>query len=757
MDTPRTSLRAAALLIGVLALSLLSCGREITAPVSSPVNLFRRLAPFAFDAQYETAIKGPELRAALSQVAFERVRVTLRREDGSIALDTVVEFPAGAESLTLALSVPLAASAPASGVPLNLNLGYVNAAGDTVFKGGPIPMTVVPSTRNGEPPPPVQVPVQYTGTGANATRVAISPKSANGVGGQSTTFTAQALGATGTAIAGTPIVFTSSNPAVVRIADPSSGAASFVGRGTARVIAQLLTGPADTATVAVTLPAARLELASGGGQEAAAGTALPAAVRARVVASDGVGVGGVAVTFAVRDGGTVSPAAAVSAADGSVSASWTLGLPSGTQRMTVTSAGLAGSPLTVPATALIIPATQLAVTAMPSAGVAGAALSTVTVAALDANGNLVPTFNGDVRVALASNPGNATISGITTVEAVRGVATFTGLSLNRPGSGYTFTFSSGALREATSGGFSIAAGPAATLVMDALPASVTAGTALAATQVQALDALGNVATGFTGSVTVALAGGPAGAALAGATTQNATAGVATFSGLTITKVGTGYALTATAGTLPPITSGTFAVTPGAPKTLEIVSGADQSAVVGTRLAAISVRLLDTWGNAIPGKSVALAVTRGGGTVAPALATTDASGLANVTWTLGGPAGTQTLTATVSGVPALTINATGLTGPAVRLAADSGAAQSGIVGSQFAQDLVVLVTDSYGNPVKDKTVTWRLAVGSGTLGATTSVTDDNGRARTSFTLPTSPGLSIVQATVTGLVAANFTAT
>jgi hypothetical protein len=757
MLTKRSPGRTAVLLIGVLALSLLSCGREITAPASSPVNLFRRLATFAFDAQYETAIKGPELRAALSQVAFERVRVTLRREDGSIALDTVVDFPAGAESLTVALSVPLAASAPASGVPLNLNLGYVNAAGDTVFKGGPIPMTVVPATRNGAPPPPVQVPVQYTGTGANATRVAITPKTVNGVGGQSTTFTAQALGATGAPIAGTPIVFTSTNPAVIRFADPGSGVASFVGRGTARVIAQLLTGPADTATVAVTLPAARIELAAGGGQEAAAGTTLPAAVRARVVASDGVGVGGISVAFAVSDGGTVTPATAVSSADGSVSATWTLGLPSGAQKMTITSTGLANSPLTVPANALIIPATQLAVTGMPSAGVAGAPLGAMTVAALDANGNVVPTFNGDVRVAIGTNPGNATITGNVTAEAVRGVATFTGLSVNRPGAGYTFTFSSGSLREATSGGVSIAAGPAATLVMDALPATVTAGNSLPTTQVRALDALGNVATGFTGAVTVTLAGGSSGAAMSGTATQNATAGVASFTGLTITKAGSGYTLGVSAGALPAITSSSFAVVPGAPKTLEVVSGADQSAVVGTRLGAITVRLLDAWGNAIQGKSVALAVTRGGGSLAASSVTTDASGIAGITWTLGGPAGAQSMTATVSGVPTLTINATGLTGPAVRLAADSGAAQSAPVGSQFAQDLVVLVTDSYGNPVKDKAVTWRIAVGSGTLGATSGVTDSDGRARTSFTLPTTPGLSIVQATVTGLVAANFTAT
>src|SRR5207253_6904320 len=52
--------------------------------------------------------------------------------------------------------------------------------------------------------------------------------------------------------------------------------------------------------------------------------------------------------------------------------------------------------------------------------VAGGAISpAVQLSALDPAGNLVPTFTGSVTVALGNNPGGSTLSGTTTVAAVR--------------------------------------------------------------------------------------------------------------------------------------------------------------------------------------------------------------------------------------------------------------------------------------------------------------------------------------------------
>ena len=53
-------------------------------------------------------------------------------------------------------------------MPLALNLRYVNAAGDTVFRGGPVTVTAVPATPGAGPPAPapVTIPITYTGPGA---------------------------------------------------------------------------------------------------------------------------------------------------------------------------------------------------------------------------------------------------------------------------------------------------------------------------------------------------------------------------------------------------------------------------------------------------------------------------------------------------------------------------------------------------------------------------------------------------------------
>ena len=89
----------------------------------------------------------------------------------------MINFPAGADEITISLDVKLLPDAPTSGEPLSLNLAYINAAGDTVFKGGPVGVTATPAVAGQPPPPPVKVPVSYTGPGSNAVGVAISPRS----------------------------------------------------------------------------------------------------------------------------------------------------------------------------------------------------------------------------------------------------------------------------------------------------------------------------------------------------------------------------------------------------------------------------------------------------------------------------------------------------------------------------------------------------------------------------------------------------
>ena len=80
-----------------------------------------------------------------------------------------------------------------------------------------------------------------------------------------------------------------------------------------------------------------------------------------------------------------------------------------------------------------------------------------------------------------------------------------------------------------------------------------------AMQVQVRDANGNVVSTASDVVTLALGANPGGATLSGTLMVTAVNGIASFSDLAIDKGGSGYTLTATAGSLASATSTTFDV------------------------------------------------------------------------------------------------------------------------------------------------------------------------------------------------------
>ena len=99
---------------------------------------------------------------------------------------------------------------------------------------------------------------------------------------------------------------------------------------------------------------------------------------------------------------------------------------------------------------------QLAFTTQPGGGAAGSAWTAQPVVTVeDANGDKVTTDTSSVTLAIGSNPGGGTLSGTKTVAAVAGVATFSGLSINATGNGYTLTATDGSLTNATSSTFNI--------------------------------------------------------------------------------------------------------------------------------------------------------------------------------------------------------------------------------------------------------------------------------------------------------------
>src|SRR3989442_9501160 len=163
----------------------------------------------------------------------------------------------------------------------------------------------------------------------------------------------------------------------------------------------------------------------------------------------------------------------------------------------------------------------LVFTVQPTSTVAGASITpAIEVTARDANGNTATGFTGNVTLAIGTNAAGGTLSGTATHAAVGGVATFAGLSIDKVGTGYTLTASATGPATGTSTAFNITAGSAGTLVFTVQPTSTVAGASIPpALEGTARDANGNTATGFTGSITLAIGTNPSGGALSGTATR----------------------------------------------------------------------------------------------------------------------------------------------------------------------------------------------------------------------------------------------
>jgi streptogramin lyase len=95
-------------------------------------------------------------------------------------------------------------------------------------------------------------------------------------------------------------------------------------------------------------------------------------------------------------------------------------------------------------------ATQLVITQQPPATVKVSSAFALKASIEDTYGNVVTTASGTVSVAFASNPTGATLGGALSVTTSQGVASFTNLTINKTGSGYTLRVSSSGLTSATS-------------------------------------------------------------------------------------------------------------------------------------------------------------------------------------------------------------------------------------------------------------------------------------------------------------------
>ena len=207
-------------------------------------------------------------------------------------------------------------------------------------------------------------------------------------------------------------------------------------------------------------------------------------------------------------------------------------------------------------------ASQLVVTSgPPSIVIAGSAFD-VTVTARDSFGNAAPGFTGTVAVALMSKVGGGLI-GTARVNAIAGVARFSGLMLDTAGQGYSIQATGPGVSSATTSSIDVVPAAATHLVITLFPNTIKVGRAFGMA-VSAEDSYGNVAATATGKITLSLKQ-KKGVKLSGNKTAALNEGVADFSALKLKKRGKGMNIRATGAGLTPAFTRIFNVTPAKAK------------------------------------------------------------------------------------------------------------------------------------------------------------------------------------------------
>jgi hypothetical protein len=306
-----------------------------------------------------------------------------------------------------------------------------------------------------------------------------------------------------------------------------------------------------------------------------------------------------------------------------------------------------------------VTATKLAFAVQPSAVVAGNEITPSITVDVEGSDGSIFTSDGSA-VTLSVSGGGATLGGTVTVDAVRGVATFSNVTVPTAGT-YKLVASDSGLTTATSNSFTVtaAASVASSLSFGTQPSAVTAGLIITpSVAVDVLDQSGAVLKTDDSAVTIALANASTGATLGGTLTVNAIAGVATFNDLAVSTAGT-YMLVVTDGSLTSATSTSFTVSAVVVVPPPVIIPVASQVVFGTEPAsataggvvgpAFTVNVEDSSGKLISTdtSAVTLAIADGpaGATLGGTLTADAVGGVATFSDVTVSTAGSYTLTAT----------------------------------------------------------------------------------------------------------------
>jgi hypothetical protein len=406
MRFPIRSFATLAMMVGVATFSDTPIAAVKTG--TSPTTRFGvgriALAPvFSKAAEYAAAHL-----ADFPSVRYDSVRVVIRGTPNTaqVVKDTTVFFNANSSDLTLELNVPV----QNDGQRFQAGMDYRGPDG-VVFSG-----TVLVQSHRPDQPAPAQQPIiiNYVGAGSKVKSIAVTPRTLNLVGSQTSALTVAAVDSNDSPIA-VPLAFSSSNTSIATVSN--SGVVQAQNRrGTATLTVRTPSGVTDNATVSVSLPPSAIGVVSGNAQSGRVGSTLADAGVVQVSGSDGIGVPGVSVIFAAPAGGSVSPATATTDATGRASTTMKLGTVAGPQGFTATAAGISTA---ITATAVPgDPSTLTIVSGNNQSDSVRALLAPVSV-------RLSDSFNNPIAGATVSwaKSGGGTLSASTTTTDSDGIAT----------------------------------------------------------------------------------------------------------------------------------------------------------------------------------------------------------------------------------------------------------------------------------------------------------------------------------------------
>jgi adhesin/invasin len=564
------------------------------------------------------------------------------------------------------------------------------------------------------------------------TSITISPPAATlDAFGATQSFQAVVRDQNGDVIPSASVQWTTQSASVASISQ--QGQATAEGNGTTQVTAR--SGNAQVSvTLAVQQQVHTIAKLTGDNQQGIVGSQLSLPLSVRLRDRLGNPIAGVLVQFSLPAGaGSLSANSAMTDASGTATTFWTLGTVPAQALAVNASAGGTVPAESFTAVALVgAPAIIRRTAGDGQVAPAGSVLPVApTVLVLD-------QFENPVEGAIVSFEvvgGGGSRSGSPAVTNSQGAATLGSWTLG-PAAG------ANSLSAEVAGVAATVFAATGTVVPTAL--DVHAGDGQIATVATTLPVAAAVRVTGAGAVpvpgvtvTFSVAGG--GGSINGASAVTDANGVATVGSWTLGTVAGANALRASFGELAPVNFMATGVA-GAPSGIFVNGGQNGSATAGTALpVAPSVLVRDAFANPVSGASVIFAVTSGGGSVTGSPAVSNALGIATLgSWTMGTAPGTNTLSAQVAGVAAISFSAQAILTPTT-ISIHAGNGQLATVGTQLPIAPAVRVTGAGGLPVPGIIVTFSVGLGGGMITGLNVFTDANGVAATgSWTLGTTIG-------------------